>query len=115
MNVLTLGSKRGEEALLVFSHEEETEAFLGLQAPGKSWRAREATTGELVSLLYGLSASIEKVMLDPLPVAIDNWVVVDLTGPGRESFLRNFLGVDEPSFTNQREQVRGNGKERGIT
>ncbi len=115
MDVLTLGSNRGEEVLPVFSHEEEAEAFLRLQAPGKGWWARGPMTGQLVSLLYGLGTSIEKVVLDPLSVAIDNWVVVDLKGPGRENFLRNFLGVDEPSFTNQREQVRGNGKERGRT
>jgi hypothetical protein len=72
MEVLTLGSNGCEEVLPVYSHEEEAEMFLGLQASGKGWRAREITTGELVSLLYGLCASIGKLMLDPLPVAIDN-------------------------------------------
>jgi hypothetical protein len=115
MEVLTLNPHSEEEALPIFSHEEETEAFLGLQAPGKGWRARKTTTGELVSLLYGLCTSIEKAILDPLPVAVDVWMVVDLTGPGRENFLRNVLGVDETSFTNQRERVRRNGKERGRT
>ena len=114
MDVLTLGSNRGEEILPVFSHEEEAEAFLRLQAPGKGWWARGPMTGQLVSLLYGLGTSIEKVVLDPLSVAIDNWVVVDLKGPGRENFLRNFLGVDEPSFTDQRERVQA-GKEHGRT
>jgi hypothetical protein len=82
-------------------------------------------------LLYGLCMSIEKVTLDPLPVAVGGRVGVDLTSLGRENFLRNFLGVDECSSTNRSllragesaasglsvgskkgERVRENGKER---
>lgn len=118
MDVLTLGQeengeKEEEEALPVFSYEEEAEAFLRLQEPGKSWRARETTVGELVSLLYGHCKSIEKVVLDPLPVAVDSRVVVDLTGPGRENFLRNFLAVDRSSLANQVKWVWQNEGERG--
>jgi hypothetical protein len=132
MDVLTLDPDGEEEALPVFSYEEEAEAFLGLQAPGKGWRARETTTGELVSLLYGLCMSIEKVTLDPLPVAVGGRANVDLTSLARENFLRNFLGVDESPSTNrgslragesascglsegskkEGERVRENGKQR---
>src|SRR3989337_4206636 len=115
MDVLTLGPEENgeEEALPVFSYEEEAEAFLRLQEPGKSWRARETTVEELVSLLYGHCKSIEKVVLDPLPVAVDSRVVVDLTGPGRENFLRNFLAVNRSSLANQLEWVRQDEEERG--
>jgi hypothetical protein len=43
MDVLTLGPEENgeEEALPVFSYEEEAEAFLRLQEPGKSWWARD--------------------------------------------------------------------------
>lgn len=114
MDVLTLepDGNGEEEALPVFSYEEEAEAFLRLQEPGKGWRARETTVGELVSLLYGHYKSIEKVVLDPLPVAVDSWVVVDLTGLGRENFLRNLLAVDRCSLANQVEWVRQNEDER---
>jgi hypothetical protein len=84
MDVLTLGpdgnGEEEEEALPVFSYEEEAQAFLRLQASGKGWRARETRVGELISLLYGPCRSIEKVALDPLPVMVDRRVVVDLTG-----------------------------------
>jgi hypothetical protein len=115
MDVLTLGPEENgeEEALPVFSYEEEAEAFLRLQEPGKSWRARETTIEELVSMLYGHCKSIEKVVLDPLLVAVDSRVVVDLTGPGRENFLRNFLAVNRSSLANQLEWVRQNEEERG--
>jgi hypothetical protein len=114
MEVLTLGPDGNdeEEALSVFSYEEEDEAFLRLQERGKGCRARETTVGELVSLLYGHCKSIEKVALDPLPVAVDSRVVVDLTGPGRDSFLRNFLAVDRRSLANQVVWVRQNEEER---
>lgn len=115
MEVLTLGPDGNgeEEALPVLGYEEEAEAFLRLQERGKGWRARETTVGELVSLLYGHCKSIEKVALDPLPVAVDSRVVVDLTGPGRESFLRNFLAVDRRLLANQVEWVQQNEEERG--
>ncbi len=115
MDVLTLGPEENgeEEALPVFSYEEEAEAFLRLQEPGKGWWARESTVEEFVSLLYGHCKSIEKVTLDPLPVAIDSRVVVDLTGPGRENFLRNFLAVDRRLLANQVEWVQQNEEERG--
>jgi hypothetical protein len=118
MDVLTLSPEENgeeEEALPVFSYEEEAEAFLRLQEPGNSWRARETTVEELVSLLYRHCKSIEKVVLDPLPVAVDSRVVVDLTGPGRENFLRNFLAVDRSSLANQVKWVRQNEGERGGT
>jgi hypothetical protein len=57
----------GEEALPIFSYEQEAELFLGFQAAGSGWRVRESTAGELVSVLCGPCASAMEVCLDPLP------------------------------------------------
>lgn len=65
MSVMDLDG-RGE-ALVVFGFEEEAELFLGLEEMGAGWQARETTSGELVSMLYGPCASIERVVIDPLP------------------------------------------------
>ena len=56
-----------EEALPVFSHEEEAEMFLQLRGVDDGWQTRESTAGELISVLYGPCASVERVALDPLP------------------------------------------------
>src|SRR5215203_338473 len=58
----------GEEVLLVFSHEEEAEVFLSLSEAGDdSWRARESTAGELISVLCGPCVGAKEVALDPWP------------------------------------------------
>jgi len=58
----------GEEAMPVFSHEEEAEMFLRLRRVGfEGWQARESTAGELISVLYGPCAGVKCVVLDPLP------------------------------------------------
>lgn len=102
MGVLTLDPGSETEALPVFSFEEEAEMFLRLGTPGPGWRTRKATTGEFVSLLYGLCAGVKRVTLDPLPV-VDGKMVFDLVDSGREDFLRNF--VDGPPSPLSRLQV----------
>ena len=68
LEVLATGLADTEEAMPVFSHEEEAELFLGLWEVGVGgWQARESSAGELVSLLCGPCASVERVALDPLP------------------------------------------------
>lgn len=94
MGVLTLESGSESEALPVFSYEEEAETFLRLGTPGADWRARKFTGGELVSLLNGPYAGVNKVALDPLPV-LGYEMVLDIAGSRREEFLQNFAG--EPS------------------
>src|SRR3712207_7841170 len=42
-------------------------SFLRLGTLGTGWQARETSAGELISLLYGPCAGIERVALDPLP------------------------------------------------
>lgn len=64
-------TSKGEEALPVFSHEEEAEVFLSLsEASDDEWRARESTAGELISMLSGPWAGVKEVALDPLPEMI---------------------------------------------
>ena len=64
--VLTIDAG-GETVLPVFSFQEEGEFFLRLETTEADWWTRETTTGELVSLLLGLYARVDKVALDPLP------------------------------------------------
>jgi hypothetical protein len=70
---LTMSLGRGNEALAVFSHEEEAEMFLrSLSLAGEGWRARETSAGEAVSLLYGPCCGAKSVVLDPLPQMLDD-------------------------------------------
>ncbi len=96
LGVFTLEPGSEREALPIFSFEEEAEAFLMLGTPGAEWRARRTTAGELTSLLYGPCANVKRATLDPLPV-VSGDMVFDLVGPGREDFLRNFVGGPRPS------------------
>ena len=59
--------KSGEEALPVFSSREAADAFLLSSTLASNWYARESYAGELVSLLLGLYAGTEWVLVDPLP------------------------------------------------
>ena len=89
--VLTSGLSGGEEALPVFSHEEEAEMFLRLRGLGDGWQARESAAGELTSILCGLCAGVKKVVLDPLPKMLDE-KTVGLVSLDRERFLDLVLG-----------------------
>jgi hypothetical protein len=90
MDVLTLDAG-GETVLPVFSFQEEGELFLRLEATEADWWPRETTTGELVSLLLGLCAGVDKVALDPLP-GLGEREIVGLVSTGREQFVRHLMG-----------------------
>jgi hypothetical protein len=92
MEVLTIDAG-GETVLPVFSFREEVELFLHLQAKGADWWPRETTTGELVSLLLGLCARVEKVALDPLP-GFGERAILGLVSTGRRRFIRYLMGED---------------------
>ncbi len=65
--VLTM-SCDGGRALPVFSCEGEADLFAWLgDAFENEWRAREASVGELISMLYGSCAHVRAVALDPSP------------------------------------------------
>ncbi len=98
MNVLTLKQGGNGEMLPVFSYEEEAETFLRLGgAPGTGWCAREITSGELTSMLYGHCACVERVALDPLPI-VDGEVMANLANLERERFVRNLMGLGDDSL-----------------
>jgi hypothetical protein len=88
--VLTIDAS-GETVLPIFSLQEEGEFFLGLEATEADWWIRETTTGELVSLLLGLYAGVDKVALDPLP-GLGEREIVELVSTGRRHFVRQLLG-----------------------
>jgi hypothetical protein len=82
----------GGESLVVFGHEEEAEMFLYFGGYGNDdWHARESSSGEIVSVLYGPCSGTESVALDPLAemVACGTLGVVRLR---RERFLDQLLG-----------------------
>ena len=89
MEVLTIAAG-GEIVLPVFSFKEESEVLLGLEAAQADWRPRETTTGELVSLLLGLCAGVDKVALDPLPGLGEQ--ILDLVTTSRGHFVRHLMG-----------------------
>ena len=56
-----------EEPLAVFTSGRAAQSFALSNALGQEWRTRTSSAGELASLLSGLYACIEYVLLDPLP------------------------------------------------
>lgn len=70
LEVFTIDQDGRGEALVVFGFEEEAQLFLGLEEKCAGWHARETTTGELISMLYGPYANVGRVMIDPLPQKI---------------------------------------------
>ena len=92
MEVLTIDAG-GETVLPLFSFQEGVELFLHLQAKGADWWPRETTTGELVSLLLGLCARVDKVALDPLP-SLGKREIIGLVSTGRRHFVRYLMGED---------------------
>ena len=81
----------GETVLPVFSFQEKCEIFLGLEATQADWWPRETTTGELISLVLGLCARVDKVALDPLP-DLGGRELVGLVSTGRRHFVRHLMG-----------------------
>lgn len=86
IEVLTL-ERDGEEILPVFSHEEEAGMFLQL-ADVTSWQVRKSSAGELISVLYGPCAKIQRVALDPLPEMMTE-MTVGLISLDRERFIEH--------------------------
>jgi hypothetical protein len=85
----------GEEALPVFSFEDEARMFLKFGALDGGWRVRVTTVGELVSVLFGPCAGVGWVVLDPLPPPFAE-SLMDPAGMGRDAFMESHLGVQRP-------------------
>jgi hypothetical protein len=107
MEVLTIDAG-GETVLPVFSFREEGEFFLDFEATEADWWPRETTTGELVSLLLGLCAGVDKVALDPLP-GLGEGEIVELVSMGRRRFVRRLMGevAAHPERKNRPDAKRG--------
>lgn len=80
----------GEQALPVFSFEEEAEMFHRLAALGSRWRVRPSGCGELVSLLYGPCAQARGVVLDPLPEMVADGTI-ELVSLDRDRFVSRLV------------------------
>ena len=67
LELLHIPLESGEETLPVFSSEVTARDFLLSNTLGQEWYVRKSYAGELASLLLGLYAGIEWVLIDPLP------------------------------------------------
>ena len=67
LELLHIPLEPGEETLPVFSSEVTARDFLLSNTLGQEWYVRKAYAGELASLLLGLYAGIEWVLIDPRP------------------------------------------------
>ena len=79
----------GQEAMPIFSFREEAEMFIRFEAGG-GWSIREASAGELASLLSGPYSGVKMVALDPLPEICDEGMT-HLVSVGRKDFARTLL------------------------
>src|ERR671915_486196 len=86
IEALTIRTDDEQEALAVFSSEEEAEIILRFGGVTGGWRARESSAGELVSVLSGPCAGVKKVALDPSPEMVVEGTV-GLVSLLRESFM----------------------------
>lgn len=67
LRVLTLPVGARAEALPIFGTGRAAHDFLRRSGFSGGWRVRESTAGELISLLLGHLANVERVLLDPVP------------------------------------------------
>ena len=66
LELLHVTLRGGEEALPVFSFGTTAQDYLASGGLAAGWYARECYAGELVSLLLGLYAGVDGVLLDPV-------------------------------------------------
>ena len=92
--VFTVDSDGYGEALVVFGFEEEAEMFLALEEMGAGWRIHETTAGELVSLLHGPCAGVDRVEIDPLPRRISDRTDIHPLSVSSTNFARALLDAN---------------------
>jgi hypothetical protein len=79
----------GEEVLPVFSSAEAARRFLISQVRGEGWYVRQFSTGELVSLLFGLYGRFSLILPNPLPGTLSE----DTSSPvSRDRFIESLIG-----------------------
>ena len=97
-----------EEALMVFSFEEEVKMFLRFgKVDGDGWRMRESGAGELVSVLSGPCQDVERVALDPMPEMLAEKVAGTVAGSTLELVSMNGSGSYRASWAGQGVWLRG--------
>ena len=91
LELLRVSLESGEEVLPVFSSGEAAWRFLLSGAFGEGWRVKGCSAGELVSLLFGPCATIERLLPNPLsePLTAEDEVAAPVY---RESFIASLLG-----------------------
>jgi hypothetical protein len=90
MEVLRIKLASREEALPVFSFEDEARMFFEL-GTSDGWRVRQTAAGELISILFGPCAGVRRVALDPLPGP--DAALAGLVSMGREAFMESLLNM----------------------
>ena len=121
IEALTIRTDDEQEALAVFSSEEEAEIILRFGGVTGGWRARESSAGELVSVLSGPCAGVKKVALDPSPEMVVEGTV-GLVSLLRESFMKLIMArrsgplrLGEPEELGRTDHPpRGDGALKGI-
>jgi hypothetical protein len=108
MAVLTIKLASGERVLPVFSLKEQAETFVRFRTLESGWRARNTGTGELVSVLFGPCAGVERIALDP-PPEIEAGVALGLVGTRRESFVDHLMGRGRSWFQDSWSRHQENG------
>jgi hypothetical protein len=99
MEVLTIHTEDGAEALAVFTFEEEARVYLDTRfgASREGWEARQTWPGELASVLFGPCSTAKRVALDPPPEAVEEGESAGLRAVGRDDFLEMLLGAGPAS------------------
>lgn len=94
LDVLTIDADGDGGYLPIFSFEEEAETFLRLSGDDgkRGWWSREATSGELVSVLLAPCAEVKQVALDPLPLSLGGSMVLPFVSVKRERFVQELMG-----------------------
>ena len=67
LKVFTLAAGPRGAALPIFGTGRAAHEFLRRGGLGGGWRVRESTAGELISLLMGHLANVERIVVDPCP------------------------------------------------
>jgi hypothetical protein len=83
--------KCGAEVLPVFSSAEAAGRFLSSQFIGEGWYVRQFSTGELVSLLFGLYGRVARILPNPLPGALSREAAL-LSLVSRDRFIESLIG-----------------------
>lgn len=90
-DAITIDPDGQGEALVVFGFREEAELFLAIEETGDDLQIRETTAGELISVLYGPCADVDRVVIDPLPRRIAGRTGTESLSIGSAEFTRNLV------------------------